>query len=115
MHELIVIFINFSVPILEAIGVGLIIWGSMIAIFRLLKIEFKNSFNDKLISWQRVRTNFGQKMVLGLEFFLAGDIVTTIADPSSDALVQLGLIVVIRTVLSYFLVQEVAKYKEKDA
>lgn len=114
MHELIVTIINIFVPVLESVGVTLIIWGSLIAIFRLIRIELKNNFNDKLIPWERVRVNFGQKMVLGLEFFLAADIISTIAAPSNEALIQLGSIVIIRTILSYFLVQEVVRHKGKE-
>jgi len=45
----------------------------------------------------------GEKLVLGLEFFLAGDIVQTIVVPTWESLAILGGIVVIRTVLVYFL------------
>lgn len=38
-------------------------------------------------------------MVLGLEFFLAGDIVQTIVVPTWNSLAILGGIVVIRTVI----------------
>jgi uncharacterized membrane protein len=43
----------------------------------------------------------GEKMVLGLEFFLAGDIIQTIVVPAWETLGTLGGIVVIRTFIVY--------------
>ena len=48
-------------------------------------------------------------MALGLDFFLAGDIIGTIVVPSKDTLMLLGGIVVIRTVMAYFLAKEIEK------
>jgi len=48
-------------------------------------------------------------MSLGLDFFLAGDIIQTIVIPSKDTLLVLGGIVVIRTVMAYFLAKEIEK------
>lgn len=50
-----------------------------------------------------IRLAMGEKIVLGLEFFLAGDIVQTIVVPSWNSLSILGGIVVIRTVIVYFM------------
>lgn len=50
-----------------------------------------------------IRLAMGEKLVLGLEFFLAGDIVQTIVVPTWESLAILGGIVVIRTVLVYLL------------
>jgi uncharacterized membrane protein len=51
----------------------------------------------------------GEKMVLGLEFFLAGDIVQTIVVPTWNSLAILGGIVVIRTVIVYFMNLELSR------
>ena len=51
----------------------------------------------------------GEKMALGLDFFLAGDIIQTIVVPSKETLMVLGGIVVIRTVMAYFLAKEIEK------
>ena len=51
-------------------------------------------------------------MALGLDFFLAGDIIQTIVVPSKDSLMILGGIVIIRTVMAYFLAKEIDQGKE---
>lgn len=56
-----------------------------------------------------IRLAMGEKMVLGLEFFLAGDIVQTIVVPTWNSLAILGGIVVIRTVIVYFMNLELSR------
>ena len=56
-----------------------------------------------------IRIAIGEKMALGLDFFLAGDIIQTIVVPSKETLMVLGGIVVIRTVMAYFLAKEIEK------
>lgn len=46
---------------------------------------------------------------MALEFFIAGDIIKTIITPTWQALGILGVIVIIRTILSYFLTKDLKK------
>jgi uncharacterized membrane protein len=57
----------------------------------------------------RIRLNFGRWLSLALEFQLGADIVNTTVAPSSDALIRLGAIALIRTFLNYFLSKELAE------
>jgi uncharacterized membrane protein len=52
---------------------------------------------------REVWLNFGQWLILGLEFTLAADIVKTAIAPTWNDIGQLGAIAVMRTFLSYFL------------
>lgn len=54
----------------------------------------------------RVRLNFGRWLSLSLEAQLGADIVNTTIAPTTDALIRLGAIAVIRTFLNYFLSKE---------
>jgi len=113
MSQIINFFVNYIVPLLEGVGIALILLGAIQAVVQLIKIEVLSNFDDKVVPWVRMRVVFGQKIVLGLEFFLAGDIISTIAIPSREALIRLAGIVIIRTILSYFLTLELANYKVK--
>ncbi len=54
--------------------------------------------------YRRLRSTFGGALLLGLEVFVAGDLVRTIAvAPSLENVLVLGIIVVIRTFLSFSL------------
>jgi uncharacterized membrane protein len=55
-----------------------------------------------------VRTVFGRSILLGLEFLVAADIIRTVAvEPSLENVAVLGLIVLIRTLLSFSLEVEI--------
>ena len=55
-----------------------------------------------------VRTVFGRSILLGLEFLVAADIIRTVAvQPSLQNVAVLGLIVLIRTLLSFSLEVEI--------
>ena len=59
-------------------------------------------------SYRIVRTVFGRSILLGLEFLVAGDIIRTVAvQPSLQNVAVLGLIVLIRTFLSFSLEVEI--------
>jgi len=55
---------------------------------------------------------FGGWLVVALEFQLAADIVGTIISPTTEHLIELGSIALIRTFLNYFLNKELREEKE---
>lgn len=69
-------------------------------------------FIDNSIPMGKIRIKLGHYLVLALEFLVAKDILESIVDPNMNWLLMLWLIVVIRTVLSYFLNKEIAEVKE---
>lgn len=60
-------------------------------------------------SYRQLRVNLGRVILLGLEILIVGDIIRTIIVESSvQSVLVLGLIVVIRTVLSFALEVEIS-------
>jgi len=82
---------------IETIGVLVIIAGSAVSSFRFLS-HFRGVFRRQL----------GRSIILGLEFLIAGDIIRTVivADTLTNV-TMLGLIILIRTFLSFTLHFEV--------
>jgi uncharacterized membrane protein len=59
-------------------------------------------------AYQRLKAQLGKALLLGLEFLVAADIVRTVAlEPNLQNVVILGLLVIIRTFLSWSLVVEI--------
>ncbi len=58
---------------------------------------------------EEVRLRLGRWLAVALEFELAADILRTAVAPTWDEIGQLAAIVVLRTVLNYFLQQEIDK------
>ena len=59
-------------------------------------------------SYSALRRNLGRVILLGLEILIVADIIrTVIVDPSLESVMVLGLIVVIRIILSFSLEVEI--------
>ncbi len=106
-HDFLVHGIGYIVPWIEMAGIIIVVWGSIEAIVNLVRRGIMVLFRSSPpLTFGDIRIALGDKMVLGLEFFLAGDIIQTIVIPTWNSLGILGGIVVIRTVIVFFLRQE---------
>ena len=90
---------------IETIGVLVIIAGSAVASFRFLS-HFRKEAEG--FAYGVFRRQLGRSIILGLEFLIAGDIIRTVivADTLTNVTI-LGLIILIRTFLSFTLHFEV--------
>lgn len=88
------------------VGAFLIIYGGIRATVKVLLREIWK----KDISYNLIRREFTSKIVFGLEFFIAADVLTTLIAPSQEELILLAVVVVIRTILGYFLARETEEY-----
>ena len=100
--------INTASFTLNIIGALIVSWGIVISLYGFLKKEILNR-SEALKLNESIRLALGSYLVLGLEFFIAGDIIKTIITPTWESLGILGAIVVIRTILSYFLTKDLRK------
>ena len=100
--------INYISLTLNIIGALITIWGIIVALSAFLVKEFRRK-EDCLKCNEVIRIKLGSYLVLALEFFIAGDIIKTIITPTWEGLGILGAIVVIRTILSYFLTKDLKK------
>ena len=114
MHEFLVELVAKIVPWTEAVGIAIVMWGAAEGIIKLLA-RFRTLLNSAvpLIPISRIRLAIGEKIALGLDFFLAGDIIQTIIIPSWESLAILGGIVVIRTIIAFFLNRDIKEFAEK--
>jgi len=100
--------INSVNLLLNILGALIIIWGVLISLVEFLKKEIVGKDKTMQLN-ETIRIRLGGYLVLALEFFIAGDIIKTIITPTWESLGILGAIVVIRTVLSYFLTMDLKK------
>ena len=93
---------------LNVVGSLVVIYGIFVSLLEFIKKEIVARAEAVSLN-EAIRIRLGSYLVLGLEFFIAGDIVKTIITPTWDSLGMLGAIVVIRTILSYFLTRDLKK------
>jgi len=99
--------------VIELFSFAIMIYGSILAILHLIRSEFKRfTKHYNIMVLDVIRHDFGYYILLGLEFLIAADIIQTILKPSNEELIELGGIVVIRILLSFFLNKEIKDLKE---
>jgi len=91
-----------SVSVLfEVAGVAVIICGFVAAVVLAAKRVVER---DRVGAYETLRRIFGKSLLLGLEVLVAADLIRTIAvEPTLDNLYVLGLLVLIRSFLSWSL------------
>jgi uncharacterized membrane protein len=90
----------------EVIGILTLVLGLAAALVRAGLALFGGQGAEE--AYRIVRTVFGRSILLGLEFLVAADIIRTVAvQPSLQNVAVLGLIVLIRTFLSFSLEVEI--------
>lgn len=101
--------ISFFGLIMAVAGAVLIIIGGIRAVIGLLLIGTGKSTAPQT----SIRRDLTNTIVFGLEFLIAADILSTIIAPTQEELVSLAFVVVIRTVLGYFLSREAVEFKNQ--
>jgi uncharacterized membrane protein len=91
---------------IEAAGMAIIVIGATIATVLFLRDGFGSGTWAE--AYERYRANLGRGILLGLELLVAADIIGTVAAPLDfRSIGALGLIVLIRTFLSFSLEVEI--------
>jgi uncharacterized membrane protein len=90
-------------------GVAVIVYGVLRMLVKFLRMEIVPGPKGRTsISREALRHHLGSYLLLGLELLIAADIILTITHPTLQDMAVLGSIVLIRTVISYFLDHEMA-------
>lgn len=94
--------------VIDVIGVCVICIGIAVAFVRYFGRLPQMQDARAATPYRRLKIEIGLALLLGLEILVAADIVKTVAvEPTFDSLGVLGLLVVIRTFLSWTLVLEI--------
>jgi uncharacterized membrane protein len=89
------------------IAAAVVIGGAVIrGILDYLRRLFSHS-RQHFDATERIRLQLGRVLALGLEFTVASDILRTAVAPTRQDILNLGAIVLLRTLLNYFLEREI--------
>jgi uncharacterized membrane protein len=99
------IFFQYIIKALEIIGVAIISAGVFKMLFVFATCAIKRISPAKLIT--QIRIDLGNYLVLSLEVFIGRDIIETLLDPSMNDIIILVLLVLLRTLLAFFLNYEI--------
>lgn len=87
-------------------GILLIFWGACIALYQFTFHHVKNAKHFYTLDF--IRLQFGRTIILGLEFIIASDLISTTTAPDYYSVGILASLVGIRTVLSFFMNREIS-------
>jgi uncharacterized membrane protein len=105
-HELFDATLNWISLVFEGAGIGAIVVGAIVAALTFVMRRAGGGSWDE--AYHVFRTSLARGILLGLEFLVAADIIGTVAvKPTLQNLYVLGVIVLIRTFLSFSLGVEI--------
>jgi uncharacterized membrane protein len=109
VDEFLIVAVGYLRLSVEALGAAVIGIGAASTAYRyVLSVLGLRKYTNS-----DIRLYFGQYLVLGLEFQLGADILATAVAPTFQEVQLLAAIVVIRTVLNYFLQKELQQEREQ--
>ena len=108
--QAVIVSVNWVRLGIEAVGALIIAIGILVALFHLVR----GVVGRDAPGFMRARLTLARFLVMGLEFQLAADILSTAIAPSWDLIGKLAAIAVIRTGLNYFLQRELREAGEQQ-
>ncbi len=100
--------ISDVVQVVEGVGAAIMVVGGAWALVDYAGTMVRPTRGSGADAYRRLRQRLGHAILLGLEVLIVGDIVRTIiVSPTVESVVALGLIVLIRIVLSFSLEVEI--------
>jgi len=93
--------LDLAVRLFEVAGVGILVVGGLISTVAYVRDLTRNS---RQVAYIALRHNLGRTILLGLEVLIVADIILTVAiEKTLESAATLGLIVLVRTFLSFSL------------
>jgi uncharacterized membrane protein len=96
---------------LELVGVAIIVYGALVSLAFLIQVESRDRKQAGL-NQHSIKQQFTSRILTGLEFFIAADVLKTILNPTLQSLTIVAVIVAIRAALTFLLNREL-KEEEK--
>lgn len=88
-------------------GILVIFTGILLALYQFITHFFKEPKKTQDSPLNTIRLNLGRTLILGLEFIVAADLISTTTAPDYYTVGILASIVIIRTLLSFSLNREI--------
>jgi uncharacterized membrane protein len=90
------------------IGVAIIVIGVIVGLWEFSTCQYRALRGKNELPLDDIRYDMGRYLLLGLEFLIAADVIHTVIQPTLEQVAVLGAIVIIRTIITYFLNREMA-------
>ena len=112
IDEIINIFLIVA-KVIDLIAVGTLLFGLTKILFKYIQTEFKSILHTPIRLLQKIRCEIGIYILLALDFLIASDIIQTITELSLEQLIELSVMILLRTTIGYFLSKEVDEIESR--
>jgi uncharacterized membrane protein len=109
--KIVIGYLAAGTEIAAAIVIGSAVVQSIVSYIR----QFFSRSRQQINITERIRLQLGRVLALGLEFAVASDILRTAVAPTRQDILNLGAIVLLRTLLNYFLQREIEGEQQRLA
>lgn len=100
--------------VLDCMTIIIIVYGIIVEFIGFLKSEFTSKERKIAVNnIMELRSFLGTYILFSLEILIGADIIESILDPSINHILSLAALVIIRTIISYFLNKEIESDKQK--
>lgn len=106
LEEYIIAIFTPITQIIDLVAILFILWGFLKAMYDYFALKINNKSHSHT-DIRSIRCYLGTYLLLGLEIMIVADIIKTVIHQTREELIFLGGIVIIRTILSYFLNKEI--------
>ncbi|MEL6259354.1 MAG: DUF1622 domain-containing protein [Pseudomonadota bacterium] len=115
LEENIVHGLETAATFIDLIGVAIVLFGFVVALIKLVGALVRGAgLRMDLGDMHGARIVLGSYILTGVEFMIASDIIHTVITREITDLLFVGLLVVIRTAISFFLQREIKELAEEQ-
>ncbi len=105
--EQINIILRIIADIIKVIGITIMLIGFVRILIKYATAEFQSLNNTPIYRLQHLRCEIGLYILLALDFLIASDIISTITGLEQEQLIELSVLILLRTAIGYFLNNEI--------
>ncbi|MEX0955495.1 MAG: DUF1622 domain-containing protein [Rhizobiaceae bacterium] len=112
--EPIVEWLGYLTGVIELLAIVVLLLGAGRFLFWMVRAELFSGSGDRRLERQNLaRLELGRYILAGLELLIVADVIHTALTFDLDSILFLGALVLIRSVISFFLDREIAQLERK--
>ncbi|TCD14898.1 DUF1622 domain-containing protein [Oricola cellulosilytica] len=100
-------WLEYAAGAIDLLSIAVLLIGAVRFTAWILRAEFSRSKEDRLVRMNAARRELGGYILAGLELLIVSDVIHTAITLELDGLIFLGGLVVIRSIISFFLEREI--------
>jgi uncharacterized membrane protein len=105
--------LDWAVVVIDLLAIAILLMGAIRFVLGFLRAEVQRSGTERVRGINRERVELGRYILAGLEVLIVSDIIHTALSLKMIDLVFLGLLVAIRSLISFFLDRELEVVKQE--